>query len=307
MPDGPTIFLASLEHDMIISPSRRALERAIQTRQSGSSILSDAKFQPVRNRISDATTKVVFAHPQRCARIGELFMGAEDLAEARPWIDAMDDTVVSLVLDHSDTEFHLSALIGNIPDVGELVSAKIMDQRHLATTRHAERHLRESQQAAIESAVRQGDWSQAERAVNQLHEGRPESAEALMDRFNVAAARPDDATGAAALGEKLCDAMQDDPLELNNFAWALLTEDRYQGRFAELALKASRRSNEMTGQRNWAYVDTLALAEFVNGNVERAVDLERRAIELAEGRGEPDLSQSLARFEAALQRQASHE
>ncbi|RJP33590.1 MAG: hypothetical protein C4547_12095 [Phycisphaerales bacterium] len=305
MPDGPTIYLAMVEHDVILSPSQRAVERAIQTRRAGSSILSDAKFQPVRDRITDATTKVVFLHPQRCARIGEQFMSAKDLEEARPWIDAMDDTVVSLVLDHSDTEFHLSALLGNIPDVGDLVSAKIMEERQRAMARQTRRRADAQQRAVMEAAARAGDWERAAQIAEQLHADAPESAEALRDRFERAAVSGNDPAAAASIGEKLCEAMKNDPLAPNNFAWALLTEDKYGGRFGELALKASRRSNEITGHRNWAFVDTLALAEFVTGDVQRAVQLERKAIELAEGRGEPDLSNSLARFEAALGKQAA--
>ncbi len=304
MPEGPTVYLASVEHEMIISPSRQAVERAIQTRRSGASILSDEKFQPVRDRISAATTKVVFFHPQRCARIGEQYMPPQELAEARPWIDAMDDTVVSMVLDHSDTEFHLSALIGNIPDVGELVSAKIMEERSRALAHQTQRRARAEQQAAMAAAARHGDWSKAEQIVTDLHADEPDSPEALKARFELAVGRKD-TSAAVAVGEKICAAMHDDPMALNNFAWALLTEDKYGGAYGELALKASRRSNEMTAHRNWAYVDTLALAEFVNGDVPRAVELGRKAIELAEGRGEPDLSNNLARFEAALGRQAS--
>lgn len=67
------------------------------------------------------------------------------------------------------------------------------------------------------------------------------------------------------------------------------------------ALALSGRSNELTAYRNWAYVDTLALGEFKSGNVQRAVELERKALELAARsprRGE--VEQALARFEAAL-------
>ena len=108
---------------------------------------------------------------------------------------------------------------------------------------------------------------------------------------------------AMALAGELYDEYEGDAQQLNNAAWALLTEDRFGGRFDELALKMSRRSNELSDHDNWAYVDTLALALFKTGEAEAAVKMEKKALALCgDGPGRDDVEQALARFEAALPR-----
>ena len=88
---------------------------------------------------------------------------------------------------------------------------------------------------------------------------------------------------------------------LNSFAWALLTEDQYadSGEYDKLALRVSARSNELTDHKNWMFVDTLALARFRTGDVDEAVELEKKAIKLCGSCGGlGELKEVLARFEA---------
>ena len=68
---------------------------------------------------------------------------------------------------------------------------------------------------------------------------------------------------AAKVAEKVAKAIGEDAQELNNFAWALLTEERYGSKFDRVATKISTRSNELTGYSNWYYLDTLARAAFL--------------------------------------------
>jgi hypothetical protein len=81
----------------------------------------------------------------------------------------------------------------------------------------------------------------------------------------------------------------------------LLTEDEFEGRFDELALKLSRRSNELTDYESWIYVDTLALALFKTGDTRGAVDMEKKALALC-GNGDrrQEVEAALERFQAAL-------
>ncbi|MEM7202260.1 MAG: hypothetical protein AAF628_18465 [Planctomycetota bacterium] len=105
----------------------------------------------------------------------------------------------------------------------------------------------------------------------------PEEAIARVE-FEALAAAPAEQAAALARGERFIDLLQDDAPQLNTLAWRLLTEEAYGGRFDGLALRASRRSNELTGHDDWQHLDTLALAEFRAGDAKRAVDLERQAL-----------------------------
>jgi hypothetical protein len=88
--------------------------------------------------------------------------------------------------------------------------------------------------------------------------------------------------------------LREDARALNEFAWSLLTEDPFAGRFARLARRASERSNELTHFGEWRYLDTLALAEFESGAVEEAIAHQEKALELARREGDDEGARSVA-------------
>ena len=67
---------------------------------------------------------------------------------------------------------------------------------------------------------------------------------------------------------------------------------------ALLALQLAQRAVELSGGIQPHILDTLALALFQTGEVEAAVETQRRAVELSPDR--EDYRESLARFETAL-------
>jgi tetratricopeptide (TPR) repeat protein len=155
----------------------------------------------------------------------------------------------------------------------------------------------------VTRAIREKKWERALGLVDQKLTEKAGDADALRQKFDILAVHKQDMAAAMAVADKLAEVMHDDALALNNFAWALLTEAQYGGRFNELALRLARCANELTDQGNWAYVDTLALAEFEAGHVDRAIELEQKAIELSKakagGAGMADMQKALARFKAA--------
>jgi tetratricopeptide (TPR) repeat protein len=100
-------------------------------------------------------------------------------------------------------------------------------------------------------------------------------------------------------------ASVEDAKGLNNLAWALLTEERYEGRYDAAARVLSVRSNELTDHDNWAYVDTLALAEHRVGNHQRAAELQEHVLELVgdSAAKRPELREALERYRAAVDEQ----
>lgn len=89
--------------------------------------------------------------------------------------------------------------------------------------------------------------------------------------------RDDDAAKAA--GARLLHKAKLDEELLNEFAWSLLDSPSYRGRFDALALAAAEIVHALPHGGYWAYVDTLARAKFVNGQIGAAVELQRRAVE----------------------------
>ncbi|MCB9877882.1 MAG: hypothetical protein H6835_09800 [Planctomycetes bacterium] len=96
---------------------------------------------------------------------------------------------------------------------------------------------------------------------------------------------------------KVVDQVGDDVGRQNSAAWELMTEKDSAGKFDEVALAIARRMDQRRAHLNHNYLDTVALAYFLNGEVELACTLEQQAIEKG-GRGD-DFRRRLRTYEAA--------
>jgi hypothetical protein len=287
------ICLAAKGSEVVLASSRTAMSRALAADTGSGSVLEDPAFARAVSRIGPDSVLAVFANQKRCFEIARTLMSAEDFRRIEPVAQAFDDTVNSIVVDHSDTRLRVSAAMNGIPRIGELLARKLAEERQRGDSRRL-----------IERALQRRDWDEAQAAIDDALMASPGEQRLLWQKLQ-ALDGAGDREGAREAGGQLLEAAREDAGALNHYAWALLSESRYGDRYTDLALRLSQRSNELTGQRNWMYVDTLALAEFKSGNVERAVELERKALELAvrsPRRGE--VEQALARFEAALQERA---
>lgn len=106
-----------------------------------------------------------------------------------------------------------------------------------------------------------------------------------------------------ALG-KVVEQVGDDTSRLNGVAWDLMTNKETAGQYDELALALTKRMEAVAasdqrhrGQLSYNCLDTAALAQFLNGHVERAIDLQKQAIAKG-GRGD-DFRRRLRTYEAA--------
>jgi hypothetical protein len=231
-------------------------------------MLDDPAFAANLSRLGPDSTIAAFAHAGRCVEIAKQFVPPRDLAEVEPWLGVLDQTVASMVLTHSGEVFRFSAMVAGMPDVGDLVTQLIHEE------------------------------------VGTARVGRQSpDMDDLLEEFRTLAVGQEDHAAAVAVGELILKEAHDAAGPLNNFAWALLTEQQYEDRFDELALRLSERSNEISGHRVWQYVDTLAWAKFKTGDAQAAAELEKKALALCDDEGgTAELKKALAEFEAALDR-----
>lgn len=288
-PNGPTIHVATEGNDVVISSTAFAMQRSLQAKHGGKSVVSDPAFSRSLARLTPNTTTAFWAHPGRCMDIAKPFLSSGDAAEMEPFRAVLTDTVASLVVDHSLDTFHMSMTVDGLPKVGGLVSAMLIEQ-----SRKQEAH------AKVEDALRRKKWDEALQTVDALLAENPDGTDLLKKKFTILAEGKKAREAALACADVLFEKTRNQANALNNFAWELLTEDKFQGAYAALALKFSQRSNELTDQKSWAYVDTLALAKFATGDVENAVALQKKAIELSDGKGMEAMKKSLERYEGAL-------
>lgn len=282
LPEGIALYLATQDGRLILSPSRQALSSSLATIHGGKNVLQDEAFSKCLNRLSPDSTLGAFVHVGRVAQFARQFMDKDDLREGGEFLDALTDTAASISMLHSDTQFQFSLTLTGLPNLAPALSKVIARERkiHRATeTTSATPETREF--------------------VKQMLQERPDDRRLLRAKFETAAAQSDTAEADEAL-KAIERQIDNNARELNDFAWRLLTEERYAGRFNQAALRMSLRCNELTQDQNWMYVDTLALARFLVGEVETAITLERRALDLCEDRGRRDeLEAALQRFETA--------
>ena len=89
----------------------------------------------------------------------------------------------------------------------------------------------------------------------------------------------------------------DDNRRLNRCAWELMTDAETAGKFDDAALALAERMQERPNQLSHRLLDTIALAKFLNGRVDEAIDLQRLAIE--RGGKDDDYRRRLRTYEAA--------
>jgi len=288
--DEVTVYFATTGHHVLVGSTESAITRALQAARGGKSVLDEAAFAPAVTRLGPHTTLAACAHPGRCMEIARLFMSADEAAPLAPLAQLMTSTLASLTITHSDQMLRCAVAVTGLPNVGGLV-AKLL----------SEQHQRNAQQEQLTRAMRARNWNQARQLQDELLKAQPQNKNALRAKFDLSAIHQDDAAAAREIAEELLRRMDKDANALNNFAWALLTEERYGGKYHDVALRFARRANELSNHGNWAYLDTLALAEFEAGDRERAVELEQKAIELAQrsrSGNVRELKAALARFQA---------
>jgi tetratricopeptide (TPR) repeat protein len=286
--DGPAAHFATLDQHALITLTRSAMTRAIQAERSGQSILQDKMFAAAAEQMEREGAKGIFAHGGRCVKMSKAFMHPSDIKEAGPFLDRMGDTTVTLLVGQTQNRMSISAEVHHLPEIGDVISNMIKaEQQH------------EEARRMLASARRGRHWDRAQMIIDALIKKNPDSISLWTEKLDLYVSADDQSQARNCL-EKIRELAGDDANSLNNVAWRLLTQEKYDGAFHEFALSFSERSNELTGHKNWAYVDTLARAKFESGDVHAAIELQKQAVELAGSRGGKSLREALARYEAAV-------
>lgn len=105
---------------------------------------------------------------------------------------------------------------------------------------------------------------------------------------------------AGELGEKLMELAKGNPGAMNALAWSILTREGLVYRDKNLALKAAEAAQTATKGEDPAILDTYALALYENGQKQKAIEVETKAIELVKKQGGDE--EMLKEFEKALEK-----
>jgi thiol-disulfide isomerase/thioredoxin len=91
-------------------------------------------------------------------------------------------------------------------------------------------------------------------------------------------------------------------VELNRIASLIASSPSPSEDDLNVALNAARQANELTGWKRVFTVSTMAAVHFKRGNIERAIDLLQKAIELGDASEKRHLEKTLEQYKEALER-----
>jgi thiol-disulfide isomerase/thioredoxin len=152
------------------------------------------------------------------------------------------------------------------------------------------------------AAMAAKDYDNAAAAMDDLIDLSPKlyGLGGVMNRFHVTLVLQHDYRGAYAWARTIGDRFWDDAFVLNAVAWAIVDTPGLEVRDLDLAMKFTKRSNDLTGNANAAFLDTLARAHYETGNLDKALEIETRAVSLAEPEFKKELGQALERYQKAI-------
>ncbi len=149
------------------------------------------------------------------------------------------------------------------------------------------------------SAAQGERWNDALSALDQLIELDPEEKLLLLNKYRILIKKKDEEAAKEWGNRKLLKI--DDSEFLNELAWRILADSFFEGqRDIDLALSAAKKANDMTEGKNWMILDTYARALFETKSGEQAIEVQKKAIEIAKKERVP--KQTLNFLEKALER-----
>jgi thiol-disulfide isomerase/thioredoxin len=126
-------------------------------------------------------------------------------------------------------------------------------------------------------------WDEAEATLKEIGEALPEDQRDGLDsaRIQILFGK-EDLEGAAKLSEKVSDKNKDNAMAQNQLAWTLLTKEGIKGTALDIACKIAARANDAAEGKDAAILDTLARAHFMKGEKDKAIEMQEKAIKLAD-------------------------
>ncbi|MEE9297128.1 MAG: TlpA disulfide reductase family protein [Phycisphaerae bacterium] len=137
-------------------------------------------------------------------------------------------------------------------------------------------------------------------AIDLAIQAEPDQPQHYLSKFYILSTCRKDVVAATALGHKLIRVAVNDADFLNAFAWGLLNDEIYEGKYNQLALASAEAMYKADGGDGWSQLETLALAKFANGAVAEAAALQKQAIAKCDlDLARASLAEALARYEKA--------
>lgn len=195
----------------------------------------------------------------------------------------------------------LVAWIGHPMELKESVIEQVLagnlDLKKAAAD-YSQRKAREDQMMKLSrqlsQAMRGKEWDKAEATVAEMEKALP-----VDERDGLGSARMQillgkgDLDSASTLALKLSDANKDNAMLQNQLAWQLVSQEGIKGSALDAAAKIAARANGASGGKDASILDTLARVTFLQGQKDKATELQQKAVSLADGNMKEQLQRTL--------------
>ena len=151
----------------------------------------------------------------------------------------------------------------------------------------------------ISAAAKAKDWPKALAAADALLAEDPSDLYAVQVKYKVMHDSGDAAGATRFAVAQVKGGAAADPMARNEWAWSIVDPAQkvdLAQRDLELAMAAAVRADDLTQHGEASIIDTLARVHFLKGDVAKAIELERKAIEVADAQQKAQLQPTLDEY-----------
>jgi tetratricopeptide (TPR) repeat protein len=156
----------------------------------------------------------------------------------------------------------------------------------------------------LAKAAQAEDWEAYVVVLDELLAMRPGDGRLLWTKFETLLTKAEQPDAAYAMSDALLEAHWDSGAMLNQIAWMIVDDEKVARRDLDFALKVAERANEVTEAKDAAVLDTLARVHHDRGDLDKAIEWQKKAVEQA---GDDPMGDSIRKVLEAYEKEAAGE
>jgi thiol-disulfide isomerase/thioredoxin len=152
-------------------------------------------------------------------------------------------------------------------------------------------------QEQVQKALQDKQWDLASTKLDELEKLLPENRRGGLDgvRLSILFGKKD-YPAAYDMAQKLSDTHKNNANLQNQLAWQIATDPKIENRNLDLAATFANRGIEATKGKNSDVLDTMARILFMQGKKDEAIEMQEKAVAVAQGEGKETLEKTLASY-----------
>ncbi len=119
--DSSMVYLARADETIIVGSSLKAVTDSILALRGLGSVLDDAEMGNALARVNGETSLAIAANVGRLARVASLDATGDEAAMLKTVCSVADQTMLTVLVDETDTRLRLKACLANLPKVDAIV------------------------------------------------------------------------------------------------------------------------------------------------------------------------------------------